>query len=134
MELGIYAGKRVLYKDGNSGWLVGIVKQGNAEVNEKGVWVQIIPLRFIDEKEEDIPYVQWAEINTLYTESQPLENWMMTSLFPKEEYIKIIEDDEFEKNLESAWVSDGEYYYYPVNKFSESWIRKQPFNYILRGN
>ena len=47
---------------------------------------------------------------------------------------KIIELDDFEKNLESAWVSDGEYYYYPVTKFNENWIRKQPFEYIMRGN
>ena len=132
METKIHAGQRVLYKDGNSGWLVGIVKQGNAEVNELGVWIPIIPLRFIDMPEEKIPYIQYAELNAIFTEGHPVEEWMRSSLLHKEEYIEIVKNKDFERALENAWVSDGEYYYYPVSTYTEKWISKQPFTYILR--
>ena len=55
MGLDIRAGKRVLYKCGNSGWLVGNIQRTNiAEVNEKGVWIPIEPIDTIDE-------LHWAE-------------------------------------------------------------------------
>lgn len=126
MELDIRAGKRVLYKNGNSGWLVGIICYAeNAEVNEKGVWIPIAPIDIEGE-------VHWAEIHNIFTDGIELEDWMKDSLLSREEYIKIIESDDFEKNLEAAWVSDGEYYYYPITKFSANWIMKQPFKYIIR--
>ena len=128
MEFDIRADKRVLYKNGNSGWLVGTVcHTENAEVNEQGIWIPIAP---IDTEGE----IHWAEIHHIFTDGAKLDDWMKDYLVTKEEYIKIIESDDFEKNLESAWVSDGEYYYYPVTKFNENWIRKQPFEYIMRGN
>lgn len=130
MEINIHAGRRVLYKDGNSGWLVGIIDCGKAEVNEQGVWLPIIPLRFANMAHEDIPYIQWAEINNLFLEAQPVEEWM--SIMTKEEYIKFIQEENFVRAIESAWVSDGEYYYYPVSTFTEKWLNKQPFNYIIR--
>ena len=132
METKIRAGQRVLYKDGNSGWLVGIVDNGNAEVNEQGLWIPIIPLQFTGMAREDVPFVQYAELSTLFLEGAEVEEWMKDNLFTKDEYIKIIEDEEFDRHLEYAWVSDGEYYYYPVSKFNETWINKQPFTYILR--
>lgn len=132
METKIRAGQRVLYKDGNSGWLVGIVDNGNAEVNEQGVWIPIVPLRFADMAREDVPYIQYAELNTIFTEGQPVDDWMKPALLKKEEYIKIIESEDFERAIENAWVSDGEYYYYPVSTYTEKWINKQPFSYILR--
>ena len=130
MEINIRAGQRVLYKDGNSGWLVGIIDCGKAEVNEQGVYLPIIPLRFASMAHEDIPYVQWAEINNLFLEAQPVEDWM--NKFTKEEYIKFIQEEDFERALENAWVSDGEYYYYPVSTYTEKWLHKQPFNYVIR--
>ena len=132
MDNKIRAGQRVLYKDGNSSWLIGIIDHGNAEVNDTGIWLPIIPIQFTHMERDDVPYVQWVELSTLFTEGQPLESWMQP--INKSEYIKIIQSEEFEKALENAWVSDGEYYYYPVSKFSENWIMKQPFNYILRSN
>ena len=132
METKIYAGQRILYKDGNSGWLVGIVDRGNAEVNEQGIWIPIVPLRFTNMAREDVPYIQYAEISTIFTEGQPVDDWMKPALLTKEDYIKIIESEDFERALENAWVSDGEYYYYPVSTYTEKWINKQPFNYILR--
>ena len=128
MELNIRADKRVLYKNGNSGWLVGTVcHTENAEVNEQGVWIPIAPIDVEDE-------VHWAEIHNIFTDGVELEDWMKDHLLTKEEYIEIIEADDFEKNLEAAWVSDGEYYYYPVTKFNATWIMKQPFQYIIRNN
>ena len=130
MEINIRAGQRVLYKDGKSGWLVGIIDNGDAEVNEQGLWLPIIPLRFADMEPEDIPYIQYAEINNVFFDGHPLESWMRP--IDKAEYIKFIQSEDFEKNLENAWVCDGEYYYYPVSKYNETWLNKQPFNYILR--
>ena len=132
METKIRAGQRVLYKDGNSGWLVGIIDNGNAEVNEQGVWIPIVPLRFADMAREDVPYIQYAEITTLFTEGQPMEEWMKSALMTKQEYIEVINSEDFERALENAWVSDGEYYYYPVSTYTEKWINKQPFDYIVR--
>lgn len=132
MDTKIHAGQRVLYKDGNSGWLVGIIDCGNAEINTQGIWIPIIPSQFIMLDHDDIPYIQWAELTTLFTEAQPVEDWM--NKLTKEEYIKIIQSDEFERTLENAWVSDGEYYYYPVSKYTENWINKQPFDYIIRNS
>ena len=40
--------------------------------------------------------------------------------------------EDFDKNIEHAYVSDGEYYYYNVNKYSEQWLNKQPFDFIVR--
>ena len=132
METKIRAGQRVLYKDGNSGWLVGIIDNGNAEVNEQGIWIPIVPLRFTDMEREDVPYIHYAELNTIFTEGQPIDDWMKSALLKKEEYIKIIEDENFERAIENAWVSDGEYYYYPVSTYTEKWLDKQPFNYVIR--
>ena len=75
-----------------------------------------------------------VEIHNIFTDSVKLDDWMRDYLITKEEYIKIVESEDFEKNLERAWVSDGEYYYYPITKFNESWIMKQPFRYIFRTN
>ena len=130
MDINIRAGMRVLYKDGNSGWLVGVVDNGEAEVNEQGLWLPIIPLRFADMDPRDIPYIQFAEINRIFFDAQPVENWM--NKFTKEEYIQFIKSEEFDRAFENAWVSDGEYYYYPVSTYTEKWIEKQPFSYIIR--
>lgn len=128
MDFDIRAGKRVLYKQGNSNWMVGTVQPTNiAEVNEKGIWIPIIPK---DNNEE----LHWAEIHNIFTDGIKLDEWMKDYLISKEDYIEIIKSEDFEKNLENAWVSDGEYYYYPITKFSENWILKQPFEYIIRTN
>ena len=130
MDINIRAGQRVLYKDGNSSWMVGIIDNGKAEVNEQGLFIPIIPLQFSYMDREDIPYVQYVEVNELFLEAQPVEEWM--NRFTKEEYIKFIQEENFERALENAWVSDGEYYYYPVSTYTEKWLNKQPFNYIIR--
>lgn len=129
MALDIYAGKHVLYKNGNSGWLVGTLQKTKvAEVNEQGVWLPILSKSIENE-------IHLAEINNIFLEAQPVEDWMKQyhNLMTKEEYIAFIESDNFERAIEQAWVSDGEYYYYPVSKYSATWILKQPFDYIVRG-
>jgi len=130
MDFNIRAGMRVLYKQGNSNWLVGNLMEGNAEINNVGLFLPIAPIGINPDEE-----YHWAEINNIFLEAQPVEDWMKQyhNLMTKEEYIAFIESDNFERAIEQAWVSDGEYYYYPVSKYSATWILKQPFDYIVRG-
>ena len=128
MEINIRADMRVLYKQGNSNWMVGTIHKGTAEVNEQGIWIPIVPLDTEDE-------LHYAEINNLFLDVVPLENWhkqYKEYFMTKEEYIKFIESEDFDKHNENAYVSDGEYVYYRINKFNESWINKQPFDYVVR--
>ena len=131
----IRAGNRVLYKDGNSSWLVGIVHKGNAEVNEQGIWIPIVPIQFSEMEPDEVPYLQYAEINQLFTDSVKLDEWMKDYpeyYMTKEQYVQFIKSEEFDKRLEDAYFTDGDYVYYPVSKFNESWIMKQPFEHIAR--
>ena len=124
MENKIHAGMRVLYKQGGTNWMIGNVVIGSAEVNNNGVYIPIKP--------KDSDEIVYAEINQIFTDAVEVEDWMKSSLMTKEEYIKITQEDDFHRSTEVAWVSDGEYYYYPISKFNENWIMKQPFEYILR--
>ena len=131
MALDIYAGKHVLYKNGNSGWLVGTLQETKvAEVNEQGVWLPIIPKNSKDE-------VHWAEINNIFLEATPLNEYIKDYpdyYMTKEDYIKFTDSEDFERAHEEAYFTDGEYVYYPVSKFSKGWIEKQPFDYIVRND
>lgn len=127
MELNICAGMRVLYKQGSSNWMVGDIMQGNAEINEQGIWLPIIPKGKTANEE-----IHYAEINQIFLDAMPLDNWMKERLIPKNKYIEFINGEDFDKHLEQAWVSDGEYYYYPISKYNEIWINKQPFDYVIR--
>ena len=135
MELNIRAGMRVLYKhDGK--WNVGeLADSQSAVVNEKGLFLYIIPKDFIGMPYKDIPYLHDAEINDIFLEAHIVdESWKdYNILLKKDEYIKIIEEEEsFIKSIEKAYVSDGEYYYYPITKFNRTWLEKQPFDYVVR--
>lgn len=132
MSIDIYAGKRVLYKYGNSGWLVGTVQETRAaEVNEQGIWIPIIPKNLEDE-------IHWAEINNLFLDAIPVDDYCKDYrdiFMAKDDYIDMIEDtDDMTsfKAAERAYVSDGEYYYYPIAKYTRAWLEKQPFDYIVR--
>ena len=133
MALDIYAGKRVLYKNGNSGWLVGTLQETKvAEVNEQGVWLPVVP-KDMDAEEE----IHWAEINNIFLEAFPLNDWIKDYpqyYMTKEDYIIFTESEDFERARENAYFTDGEYVYYPVSKFSKSWIEKQPFEYVVRSD
>lgn len=132
MDLKIHNGMRVLYKH-NGQWCVGkLTNQMSPELNEKGLFVFVIPKDYMDA--EEVPYLHDVEINDLFLEAVPVEDWMSQYgyLMPKEKYIEFIQSEDFDKNIEHAYVSDGEYYYYNVNKYSEQWLNKQPFDYIVR--
>lgn len=127
MESNIRAGMRVLYKQGNSNWMTGTIMRGSAEINEQGLWIPILPK---DTNEE----VHYAEISQIFFDATELDNWMKDRLIPKADYIEYIKGEDFDRHTESAWVSDGEYYYYPISKFNEIWINKQPFNFVIRSD
>lgn len=127
MELDIHAGKRVLYKH-NGQWAVGTLEESNLHsLTGVGLFLRIIP-----KDQNDIVHV--AEINDIFLDTHPVEDWMKQyhNLMTREEYIKFLGSDKFERAIEQAWVSDGEYYYYPVSKYNASWLMKQPFKYIVR--
>lgn len=130
--INIHAGQRVLYKH-NGQWNVGkLTNQMPPELTEKGLFVFVIPKEYMDA--EEVPYLHDAEINNLYLDAKPVENWMAEyhQLITMDEYIEFINSEDFDKNAEDAYVSDGEYYYYSISKFNEQWLRKQPFTYIVR--
>lgn len=127
MEINIKADMRVLYKNGNSNWMIGNIMEGEAKVTKIGLFIPIVPIGVNPEEE-----FHWAEINQIYTDATKLQDWMKDILLKKEDYVKIIQGEDFHKSTEAAWFSDGEYYYYPVSKFNDTWIMKQPFEYIIR--
>mgnify|MGYP006896808322 CR=1 FL=1 len=72
MEIDIHAGKRVLYKNGNSGWLIGNIMEGDAHITPLGIFIPIIP-KDIDPSEE----YHWCEINQIYTNAVKVaEDWI----------------------------------------------------------
>lgn len=130
--INIHAGQRVLYKH-NGQWNVGkLTNQMPPELTEKGLFVFVIPKDYMDA--EEVPYLHDAEINNLYLDAKPVEDWMAeyNQLISMNDYIDIVNDEDFDKNAENAYVSDGEYYYYSINKFTEQWLKKQPFAYVVR--
>ena len=131
MDFNIRAGMRVLFKWKNSNWKTGYISEGSADVETDGLYLPIITKSAPEELGCEAYQVH---INDIFFDAIKLEDWMKDNLVRKEDYIEIIQQEDFEKNLENAWFSDGEYYYYPVSKFSESWIMRQPFDYVIRGN
>jgi len=133
MNLRIRAGKRILYKQGNSNWLIGDIAHGTAEVNELGLYIPVVPKGKTPEEEID-----FVEIDQTYIDAEPLDVRYKeySDLFmTKEDYIKLIEgDEEFRAAVEHAYVSDGEYIYYRLTKFNRQYIEKQPFDYVVRYN
>lgn len=127
----IRAGMRVLYKQGNSNWLVGTLMEGDAKINNVGLFIPIAPVGINPDEE-----YHWAEINQIFFNAFPIEDCIKEYhdyFMTKEEYMDFVESDEFDKRSENAFVSDGEYGYYPVSKYTRCWLEKQPFNYIVRG-
>ena len=111
MKLDIHAGKRVLYKDANGGgWQVGEIDLQPALVNNKGVWFSIIPREFIGKPKEKIDYTHLAEINDIFLDAIPLEEWFKgykEYFMTREEYIEFVQSENFEKAYENSYVSDG---------------------------
>ena len=96
--INIYAGQRVLYKH-NGQWKVGELDALPATVNEKGVFFFIIPHEFIGKPKDEIAYVEDAEINNLYLDAKPVEEWMAeyNQLISMNDYIDIVNDEDFER-------------------------------------
>ena len=142
MELNIRAGVRVLYKQNNSNWMVGETANGHGLLTEDGLYIPVIDRKDFDKLHADRPNLDSIEkimtnVNDIFFDSFELNDWIKDYrdyFMTKEDYIKFIESDEFDKRLENAFVSDGEYGYYPVSKYSKTWIEKQPFEYIVRGD
>jgi len=138
MELDIRAGKRILYKKNKNNWHVGELAQKPATLTSDGLFLPVYPQEVFYQIHstgyagEEAEYI-YVDVKDIFLDAVEVEDWMKTGLLTKEEYIKIIESEDFEKNLEHAWVSDGEYIYYPISKYNKTWIEKQPFNYIIRG-
>jgi len=125
MKLDIKAGKRVLYKVNNQ-WVPGTLAEGVGQLDEKGLHLPIT---------ETNGNLITKEINELFLDAVPMnESWKDYSdiFMTKDEYGDFIESEDFIKDVEIAYVSDGEYYYYKVNKFTRNWLEKQPFDYIVR--
>lgn len=145
MDLDIRAGKRVLYKEKGSNWLVGELAPATAALRKDGLY---LPVYITDELEYikqyphfdplyHDPEIHRIHINDIFFDAFPIEDWIKDYpkyFMTKEDYIKFIESDEFDKRLENACVSDGEYGYYPVSKYSHQWLEKQPFEYIIRSD
>lgn len=135
MELNICAGKRVLYKNGNSGWLVGNIMEGNAEITPLGLFIPIIPRAFLEQDQPE--EIHWCKVQDLFLDATPINEYL--KIYPdyymeKDRYIEIVEQEDFDKQRENAFFSDGDYIYYPVSKYNRAWIEKQPFDYVVRGD
>ena len=140
MELDIYAGKRVLYKKNGSNWHIGELGAGHACINKDGLYLPIFDKDEFDrlhskEWDWEEPEKVLTNINDIFLDAQPVEEYwkQYKDIFiTKEEYVNFIEQEDFVRAAERAYVSDGEYYYYPISKFTRNWLEKQPFEYIVR--
>lgn len=124
MEFDIHAGKRVLYKV-NGHWNVGQLEAGAAVLDKNGLYLPIVNRQ------------DYVNINDIFFDAVPVNDYIKDYkeyFMTREEYIQFIESEDFVKNIENAYVSDGEYMYYPVSKYNKNWIEKQPFKYIVRNN
>lgn len=125
MNLKIYAGQRVLFKE-NGQWHVGNIAAGEAKVNEHGLYLPIF------DKNANLIF---AEFNEVFFNGFKLEDWVhdySEYFMTKDEYIEFMQQEDFDARQENAYVSDGEYAYYPIAKYNKNWIEKQPFDYITR--
>ena len=142
MNFNIRAGMRVLYKHNNNNWLVGETAIGTAILNQNGLFIPVSSKEEIEKAyTEEYTWDQLdpilINVNDIFFDAFKLDDWVkdyQKYFMSKEDYIKFIESDEFDKRLENACVSDGEYGYYPVSKYSRQWLEKQPFEYIIRGD
>ena len=134
MDLNIHAGMRVLFKWKNSNWKAGYICEGSADVNKDGLY---LPITTKFEPEETGCEAYQVNINDIFFDAFKIEDYIKDYsqyFMTKEEYIKFIESEDFDRHLENAYVSDGEYGYYPINKYTRNWLEKQPFDYVIRGD
>lgn len=137
----ICAGMRVLYKKNTGNWLVGEINDGHAIVGRTGILLPILTeksFRTIAKQaytlSDDIQII-YVPLTSIFFDSFPIQEGIKEYseyFMTKEDYIRFIESEDFDKRSEQAYVSDGEYGYYPVNKYTKAWLEKQPFDYIVR--
>ena len=127
MKIDLHAGQRVLYKR-NGIWRVGTLPPGSLNLTTEGLFANVFDV-------QDKTFEKNVNVNNLYLDGFELDEWTKTSEYcmPKADFIEFMHSDDFIQNAYVAYVSDGEYAYYPVNKFHENWINKQPFDFIVWG-
>lgn len=135
MELDIHEGKRVLYKHKGQ-WAIGYLTEAhNTILTDKGLYLSIIPVEFKDQDWKNVPYIHDAELNDIFLDAFSIPEGIKSYkeyFMSKEEYIQFIESEDFDRQSEIAYVSDGEYGYYRISKYTKNWIEKQPFDYVVR--
>lgn len=119
METNIYKGQRVLFK-AIGGWQAGTLD--STVLNADGLYFNIINLN-----NETVQ----VRIENIFFNARILEDWEEDYLYNVEDFFQKIADGDITSQTHSAWMSDGEYAYYSVAKWSRNWINKQPFKYIL---
>ena len=125
MDINLRAGQRVLYKK-NGGWRVGTLPPGSMNLTTEGLFANVYDIN-------EQRFEKNVNVNNLFLNGIELEDWAKSPEYciPKDKFIEYMHTDEFIQERHTAFVSDGEYAYYPVNKFNENWINKQPFEYIV---
>jgi len=128
MEINLHAGQRVLYKK-NGAWRAGTLPPGAMNLTTEGLFANILDV-------QDKHFEKNINVNGLYLNGFELDDWAKSPEYcmPKQKFIEYMHSDDFIQQPHTAFVSDGEYAYYPVNKFHENWINKQPFEYIVVGD
>lgn len=128
MDINLHAGQRVLYKK-NGSWRVGTLPPGSMNLTTEGLFANVYDL-------QDKHFEKNLNVNGLFLNGFELEDWARSPEYcmPKDKFIEYMHTDEFIQERHTAFVSDGEYAYYPVNKFHETWINRQPFEYIVVGD
>ena len=124
----IYANQRVLYKGPNHAWRVGHLVMNGALLQSDGLF-------FMVQDEETNGTELHVALNDLFLDARELQDWVRDRdnhfLYTKEEFISMLQDEDFDIRSGTAYMSDGEYEYYKVAHFNENWINRQPFKYIV---
>lgn len=127
MELNIYSGQRVLYKNGKSGWQVGTLVHDGAYLLETGLSFDVYGPDGITKER--------VTLENLFLNARKLEPWEKNLkngvLFTKEDFIDAIENDEVTAADGTGYMSDGDYIYYTIPHLNITWIKKQPFDYVV---
>lgn len=143
MNIDIHAGMRGLVKINGSWCPCELVESEDTRVTPKGLYLQSLLINMSNdgediENEDTIDHEYCEELlQNYFLEAFPIDDWVKEHskyFMTKEDYITFIEDEDFNRQLENAYVSDGKYGYYSVAKYTRNWIEKQPFKYIVRGD
>lgn len=113
-----YCGMPILFKNGY-GWQSG--KLFRADLNNN------LTFSVLDNNEHQIDNISCENI---FFHAHRLEDWEYDYLYDKEEFLERYQDEEFTPITHSAFVSDGVYVYYRVDKWNKNWLDKQPFEYV----